>query len=411
MNWKSLLNIFKKNQNTFYPFNLNGFGSSYAQINLLQNDNELIKVYNSLVEVRSIIDYIATNRSKIKFELWQGTEENPIKKVENHPVIDLLKQPNQFDSIGELRKKRTTFQLLTGNSYLNAIKPTGFNKVTKLFVLPTNKVAIKTNGQKDFRLTEIVNYQLNSNGNFINILPELVLHSKEINIDADYCDYLFGISPLISSKYPISSLESAYSAKVSLYQHGPKAILTGKNGEFNVISKSEAKEELENLNNKFGLTESQYQYMISRFPLDVTQISHSVSELQINENNLADFQALCKVYNIPSIILNDNTNSTYNNIKEAKTQVWFGNFIPAEQDFAADLCNWLLELFGETKEMFFKLDLNNIQDIKESTNEQSSRILDQYTKGIITMNEAREKLGYSRVSNGDNFNVQQAKTF
>lgn len=390
------------NETMFY----NMFGKYGIDYIGFQNNYKLIELYSELVEVKAIIDYISLNRSKIKYELWLGTEENPIKKVEKHPIIDILNKPNQYDSLGELRKKLVVYKKLLGNSYLNALKPVGFSQPSKLFVLPTQNVKINVTDVNDYRLSDVVNYQYTYKGNQITISKDDILHIKETNVNnIDNELFVYGQSPIISAKLPLTSLKAAYSAKTQLYQHGARAILTSRADGMNQITPQDADKELNRLNNKYGLTEGQYQFMISHLPLDVIPISHSVSELQINENNLADYQALCKCYNIPSIILNDNSNSTYNNIREAKTQVWFGNFIPEEQDLSKDICQFLLELFGETKDYFIKLDLSSIEDIKESTNEQSERIINQYNSGIISLNEAREKLGYDILQN-DNFNTQ-----
>jgi hypothetical protein len=172
-------------------------------------------------------------------------------------------------------------------------------------------------------------------------------------------------------------------------------------------NETQLKQERENINNGYGLTERQYQYLITRFPFQVTNMSHSVGELQLNENNIRDFQNVCMALEIPSQLLNDSTASTYNNVESAQKYFWQSVILPEVRDLADDLINFLLPLFGETKEYHFKINTSQVNELQENADALTDRVLKQYNSGVINVNEARAMLNYDELELDESANQTQ----
>ena len=291
-------------------------------------------------------------------------------------------------------QKSFIYRFLTGNVYLNNIPVVGFKKVTKIVVLDSKYVKINLTNTRDIRQKQILNYEYNVDGTISTIDKENILHFKDTNVDTVPDFWQYGKSRLLSAKYNITSIESGYSARCSLYQHGAKHILTGKGNEYTMLTPEQSREEQRRINNDFGLTENQEQLMLTRYPLEVTELSKSVQELQLNEMNLADFQRICSLYNVPTILLNDNVQSTYNNKEQAEKDFYLNVVIPYAQEFYDNLVYWISTLLKDNKKYTVKINMNKVYCLKDNLTQMSQRIIQELNSGIITNEEARKILGY-----------------
>jgi len=384
-----IFNLFRKKSINFYPIDLKGYGNTSAKINSLQNDFALIDSYYNLSEIYIPISYLAKKIASIKFELF-----NKDNQVLVSPILDLISQPNNFDSYEELVQKFFVYKLITGNAYLNAVPALGYSKVSKITVLPPQYTKINMTNQIDVRLQEVKNYEFQFNDQNTTIKPQNILHFKDINISQQQYYYQYGRSRLLSARYNITSLEASYSTRCSLYQHGARHIMTGEGNEYNMLTPDQSKEEQRRINNDFGLTENQHQIMITRFPLKVTSLSKSVSELQLNEMNLADYQKICSLYEVPSILLNDNASSTYNNKTSAEKDFYVNVVIPQAKEFIENFVWWIADLLGDKNKYEVKIKTNSIEVLKDNNDQLTTRTISELQAGIITLQEARNKLGY-----------------
>lgn len=381
----------KTKSTSFYPIDLKGYGNISPNYKVVQNDFALIDCFHSLAELYIPISYLSKKIASIKFKI---IEQKTQKEIVIPEIEQLIKYPNNLDTFEELIQKILSYKFVTGNSYLNAVSLPELNKVSKIICLPSQFVKIKLTDVSDYRLQDILYYIFENGSQRSEIIPANVLYLKDINLKQEQNYYQYGISRLLANKYNITSLNAAYSTRVSLYQHGAKHILTGAGNEFNMLTPDQAIEEQRRINNDFGLTENQYQLMITRFPMNVTTLSKSVSELQLNEMNLADFQKICSMFEVPTILLNDNIQSTYNNKEQAEKDFYKNVVIPQAKELYDNILWWLCDLLKINKKVESKLIIDNIDSLNENRNDLVTRTIAELQSGIISINEARKILNY-----------------
>jgi hypothetical protein len=205
----------------------------------------------------------------------------------------------------------------------------------------------------------------------------------------------------------IQSIEEGYSAKVGIYKHGPRAVFSSKGGGMGEIGvfTDDTQNIKEKIATEYGLTEGLYQILVTDMPLDVHVIGKNIKELAIVENNLSDFQKICSVLSIPSLILSDNEGATFANVKEAKTMFFNGVFKSlVNSTFEA------LTLFFKQfeKEIEIVPDFSNIPEILEVEKKEQANLIELCKLGLITRNELLIMLGYSTINNSQfNENLQQ----
>lgn len=370
-------------------------GNNKVIWNTLQNDFALIDVFNSLSEVYAPISWQANQASKVQPKLIKKLANGKEKIIESHEILDLINFPNELMGFNELMRQLFASYFLFGNSYLHSFVPIG-KKPIKLFLLPTQYVSIKVEGDgntTDFRFENITKYILQY-ANGLSFDKKDILHLKDINFNFSNYRYLYGMSSILSAQKPITSLQSAYSAKVSLYQNGPKVVLTGTGTTSDYLAPTDDDvSKVQDNFRKYGLLEDQYQYLITQFPFTVNKISPNIRELQINENNESDLRAICSTQGISSIIFNDNSSATFNNKKEAMKQAWEGKIKSTVDAIYNDFSNWIMQWWPNDG-LVLKPDYSEIPELQNDINSLHNRLIQALDRGAITINEYREYMGF-----------------
>lgn len=357
-----------------------------------QNDLLLIQKYNQLSEVSAPINKFAQSAKNVIPEI-RTYKNGKLELVPSHYLTIPIQKfwDEQID-------KAVVFRLLLGKLMIGAnqygkvdgqmiVKPQDF------YLIPPQYTLIKLDASSNVRNNVITSFemQMPQTGQFIVIPANEVLYIKSNNPDYSNYNYVYGISPLVSCSKNITSIEAGYGAKVGLYKHGPRVVMTGKTqGEFasaNATSDENVVQLQERINSRYGLQENQFQVMITDIPLDVTVIGNSVQQLQINENNKADFQKICGVLDIESIILSDDTGSTFTNKQMAESAFYNGSF----RSLVEDLCNNFTQFLNRwDRNIVLVPNYSKISQIMEKERLNNNSILEDAKLGLITRNEYLE---------------------
>ena len=109
--------------------------------------------YEKNADVFSIVDRASTMYGQMfrGLQVVQGDDEVP---VESGPLVDIIKQPNNFQVMSEFAKLQETFYLVTGNAIIYAPRLEGGNDKGKLmpggmYMMPAQNVDIKAGSWRD----------------------------------------------------------------------------------------------------------------------------------------------------------------------------------------------------------------------------------------------------------------------
>ena len=353
----------------------------------------LIEKYNTLSEVSAPINKIAEFASVVEPELYENGEY----LEDTDPIYQLLEMPNKYQNWQEYYKKHFIYRILLGNSYNNAYGYFSPNLKFELKLLPPQYTKINLRDKRDFRNLEIKNYTVKVPSFDEIIIEDIenVLHIKNTSANFTQEADLYGYPKLASCIKNIESIESGYGAKVGLYTHGPKLIITGKQiGEFAAAyaNTGESVDELQQrINTAYGLQPGQNSVLITDKPLDVSSVSMNMQQLQINENNISDFQSICRALDIDSRVLSDVSSSTFSNVEMAFESFLNGSFKIAIENDYAQWGAWLSYLFKRNIEM--KPNFEHIPAIVKKENEGNDKLIQLAKDGFITRNEVLERIG------------------
>lgn len=236
---------------------------------------------------------------------------------------ELLKYPNETETYSDYVAAGIAFKLLTGNKYkVASLLGAGANAGTpnSLFLLPsqyTNIIASNTFPAKalGYEMTLIPNVQFKANE---------VCHEKYFNPNYDVNgNQLYGMAPLKAGLMRLQKSNSLMRAEASSFQNeGIKGVLAMKNN-IGQVDGEVAQQEVANLaatmRTEWRGEKNRGRIGLSGYALDWIPIGLSSEEMQMIESGLMDLRMLCNIFGgVPTQLLNDPVNKTYNTFKEAE---------------------------------------------------------------------------------------------
>lgn len=357
----------------FYPLDLYS-GASFKALK---------DMYEQLPEVQAPVNYIVDKMSNVAYKHYRGDNE-----LQDSRVLKVLKNPNQYQRENDLIKSYFLNYIVLGAAYINRIKGIGSRGVNQLYILPTMTTmpVLLDNSSIDPRTNEITGYITDFGKGQINLSKEEVVFVKESTLSTEFtCVSSRLLSAILTSK----SLKYNYEARVKIYKD---------RGALGIISPSDAnaaidKEKADQMRSQYfqetGITSGKAPFLVSAAPLTYTNIGASISELQLNENKLQDFQTVCSVLNIDSALF-ENSRGTYNNKILAKRNFW--------EDVGMPMFNAFMEVLTEVFELpaneSLQADYSDIPALQEDYETKVKANSTAYNDGAITQAEYREAIGF-----------------
>lgn len=385
---------------------INWFGNSSVVWSkyIPQNQNSLLLIqkHNELAEISAPISKYSDAAPQVTIDVFKKTGNDLTLVPETDSLrIEINRFWNESSPLLLNNKK------LLGNAYINFLDYKDYftNQTTKkLKLLPPQYTFIVPENTKsiDFRTQRPKRYivDIDSNHTILDIDAKDVLHIKDLNPKADYNNYMYGISKLVSNGMNIDCLADGYGAKKTLYTNGPKGFVTGRGGanEFtsiNVDSDETTIELQKRFNERYGLQENQYQWLVTTRPMDVKLTSFNVQQLQLNEMNRTDFEKICASLNINPLAVCSTYGNTFDNVQAAITHFYTGSF-KSEIDLIVGLIGKKIQEFYP--DYVIQPNYTRIPEIVKAIKEADTEMLDLTMKGLYTRNEYYKAIGERTVN-------------
>jgi len=379
----------KSIENTFHnntPPELWGNSYFYQLQQATQNDQALINMYNELPEVQAPVNYIIDSLSVIPYRhvTMKGDKE---VVVENSPYIELLRNPNQYQTENDYIKTYFLNRIVLGVGYVNYLKSIGFKASGQLFVLPSeNTEIVLASDDKDYRLNEIVGFETSFGGSVIELDKDDVFVNRESTLGVD--SYIQTRSRLMSAVMTSKSLRSNYDARIAIVDDRGSTGIIAPTEQGSTISTPDAKAMREKYYQDNGITKGRFPFLISPRPLGFTSTSMNAAELELLANKSDDFKIVCNTLGVDPALFGLG-NVTYNNKKLAATAYWENVGIPYFQNYL----QFTKTILGMPENDFLKADYSTIAAMQEDFDKITSATSKAWNDGVITEAEYRESIG------------------
>ena len=346
------------------------------------NKDELIyacvrELANAAVEPRYFIE--GYNRDNEPFE------------VPNSPLGDLLYKPNKTQDLYEMIDQMIVHLYVSGNAYL--FKERGQSgKIVQIYLLRPDRVSIKST-EKD----GVVGYEYDVEGSTYTIPLSDIQHLKlGVNPNND----LYGLSPL-------TVLASTINLDLSITQYA-KTFFTNSgvpSGMLKLKKRLTTQEEANTIRSRWRSqfsTPSNYN-SLAILDEDATYEPLSTTPADMAMRDLSDKveTRICMAFGIPPIVIGTNvglSRSTYSNYKEARKSFWDETMIGLINKISRFLNYAIADEFPGNEKI--AIDYAQVRSLIDDKDSLTTRINTQFTSGIITVNEAREHLGYDPIEDG-----------
>jgi len=214
-----------------------------------------------------------------------------------------------------------------------------------------------------------------------------------------------GLSPIMASAYNIDQHNLAGLHNVALLKNGctPSGMLkfepSDESGMSTQLTDEQRARLLEDLEFRFQGTHNSGRPMLLEGNFQYQQLGLNPKDMDFLEllNLSAREIALC--FGVPAQLIGIPEANTYSNMETAKLGLYEETIIPLLKRVESDLNEYLSPLYQGN--IHIKYDINSIPAMAEKTKQTYENVVGGVNAGILTRNEAREKLGLDPITGAD----------
>jgi HK97 family phage portal protein len=342
------------------------------------------------------INEIANGAASIPFKVFQGDNE-----LEQHPLISLLKRPNPTQAGIEYFQSLYSYLLLSGNSYALSSAVSGVPN--ELYILRPDRIEIEPS---ETAIPKSYKYKLNNQVVAKYDADPLTGQSevKHFKLWNPLDDYL-GLSPMMAAAADLDQHNMIAKHNVGLLLNGarPSGAIVFKpkdeNGNMTMLSDGQRKQVGDDLQSHFSGTKNAGRPMLLEGDFDWKEMALSPRDMDFlqNKNMAAKDIALC--FGVPSQLIGIPDSQTYANVQEARLALYEETIIPLARRIESDFNEWLAPSFGDN--IRIEYDIESIPAMTERRRRIYENVTSAVREGIISRNEARERLGLEPITGGD----------
>lgn len=361
------------------------------------------KGYQANAMVYVCINKIAQAVGGVEWCLYTKKKDDKGKRKEitDHPLINLIQQPNPLQGQSAFFEAYAGFYLISGNTYVEANKPFENKPPAELWIARSDRMKI-IGGTRGYPAA----YQYEANGYKKTFdvdpikLTSNILHVKSFNPLSDW----YGQSPLQAGLMALDQNNEANTWNLAMLQNSasPAGIFTI--GVTNSNPKGElSKEKYDRLKNEIEETyqgaKNAGRPMLGEGGLTWQQMSLSPKDMDFLNNRNVSAEDICRIYGVPSEIVGLGQ-KTFSNYKEANLAFHLQTVLPFLKGVRYALNKWLVPAFGD--DLYLDFNADDIDAIAQFR-------LDQYTNlqavNFLTLNEKRAAAKYEEREGWDVFVV------
>tara|TARA_S200002703_G_scaffold154916_1_gene158440 strand:- start:14451 stop:16628 length:2178 start_codon:yes stop_codon:yes gene_type:complete len=371
-----------------------GMGQGYSSKQKYEDFAKEGYTQNSVVY--RCVNEIAQGAASVPFKIFDGDE-----LIENHPLLALLDRPNPIMNRVEYFQMIYSQLVLGGNSF--AVKTMAGGRATELHCLRPDRVRIKA-GQT--MIPEAYEYYIN--GRMITSYPvdmetgeSEVKHFKMFHPLDDY----LGLSPIMPAAADIDQHNLSARHNVALLNNGARpsgALIFDPKDESGMsvqLSESQRQQILTDLELRFSGENNAGRAMLLEGDFKYVEMGLSPREmdfLQLKNMSARDI-ALC--FGVPGQLVGIPDSQTYANMSEARLALYEETIIPLMKRVESDLNEWFKTDYDENITITY--DYDQISAMTERRRMVYQNVIEAVREGIISRNEARERLDLEPIEGGD----------
>lgn len=338
------------------------------------------------------VEEIAKAMSGLRLELVRNKGSDNEEYIETHPVLDLLSRPNPMQGGREFRKSVFVDYLTQGEMAI--AQPQGQRQPAELWHVDPSEIEVKP-GRGGIPAA----YTHRRNGQTVEFpvrgvtAPRADLFFyKRFNPR----DYWRGQSPLMAGGIAgdIHNRGSDWNNSLLKNAAKPSGIVSFKDDP----SEDTVRRLKEWFKRAFQGGANAGEVPVLTGGAEWTQTSLSPLDMDFATSMTEAKKLLAGVYGVPLPLI-DNDASTFANMEMAKERFYIDTIIPLANEWLEAFGAWLLPAFGD--DLTLCIDMDDIPALEAVRNRKFDRVMKALNAGLISMDEARDEIGYEPLENSD----------
>jgi|GEM_PF-1519947 len=355
-------------------------------------DDYVNKGFEGNADVFSMIMKIGTKFATPPGKL-QEKVNNKWQDIESHEFLDIIENPNHFQTWFEFKLSWEIFKLVTGNSMIYSPKLKAGNNAGKLtadglLMMPTQLVEIESGGWNK----PIGKYKFTVDQTEKGISPEHVWHSRFPSLQYEQGRHFMGLSPLKAAYQILLRQNAGYDRAAKMYkQAGPSQLVTDDALTSQPTDEQQKKFE-RNWKQKYGNNRNINIPVWTHGGVKIQQVGYdSIKELGLLESSQDGRRALANIFQVAADLFNDNIGSTFNNRSEARKEMWTDRIMVDHKAFYEGITRNILPGYIEKgRKMRFIPDYSEVEELQTDKKAKVGWTSQMYQDGVINGDEYRE---------------------
>jgi HK97 family phage portal protein len=311
-----------------------------------------------------------------------GRRGEVVKIIEQHPVLDLLNRPNDYQGKFSFLKEAFMYFFIAGSGFIKKGRPSDNAKPVQLWnIVPNAIFPVSAN-----LYGEIAGFKYNVNQE--RVRKEDVIYIKSFNaLKAED-----GFSAIKSAGILIDTYNAMMRWNYSLSQNAgiPPMVVKSKSGKFTEEQKSRIEE---TLSRKVNGWNNAGKPLLQDGEAEFQVLGIKPTEAQWLESMQDIWRQICVALGSSPELWGSEKGATFSNRAEAMKDLYLNTILPKAQVFYDALNYQLLPDFERTG-LRLVVDKAQIDALSESQDSLYKRVVDVFDKGIIGQGEARTELGF-----------------
>lgn len=270
----------------------------------------------------------------------QGREKRELP--DTHPMLRLLRKPNEFQSGPEFMEQLAGYLLLSGNAYIEAIRPRESEGPRELYALrPDRMKVLRGNPQNP-----IAGYEYQWNGQRItwdqpngDRAKDLICHIKLFHPLDDW----YGLSPIEALAYQIDNSNESKAFNKALLQN--QARPSGALSTEGTLSDEQFQQLKKQVDEHYSGVKNAGRPLLLEGGMKWQEMGLSPKLLEMVEERRLNKRDIATAYRVPPEMLGDSSQKTYSNFAEARKSLYTEAVLPTLNRILQRLNTWLAPMF------------------------------------------------------------------
>jgi HK97 family phage portal protein len=311
--------------------------------------------------IRNVIAYraiglVSTSAASVKTKMFATTTKGIRREILNHPVLDLLYQPNPTHSQSSFLQALFRYRLISGNAYVQAVGPKGSAPLELHLLRPDRVAVIAGKGAMPAGYRYTVNNQFTDFSVDRITGMSSILHLKNFHPLNDW----YGLSPIEAAAYSIDQHNQSGAWNQALLQNGARPsgalVVRADAPGGGTLSEDQYSRVKMQIDEQFSGPSNAGRPILLEGGLDWKEMSMSPKDMDFIEAKNSSARDIALAFGVPPQLLGIPGDNTYANLKEARLALWEQTVIPLVSATADALTNWLLPMFGSNGEIVPDID-------------------------------------------------------